>query len=83
MCPSACSMRSSKPRCVRHFVRMCFLAARPRAPARSRTIDPLRVARSQVVNTSEYALLAGPANVFLDNNFVAKTSLTGTCARAY
>ena len=81
MCPSACSMRSSKPRCVRHFVHV--LPCCPSKGPGSRTIDPLRLARSQVVNTSEYALLAGPANVFLDNNFVAKTSLTGTCARAY
>ena len=28
-----------------------------------------------MTNTSEYSLLAGPANVFLDNNFVAKTDL--------
>ncbi|XP_065891224.1 protein F37C4.5-like [Dysidea avara] len=28
-----------------------------------------------VKNTSSYALLSGPANVFLDNNFVAKSSL--------
>jgi len=27
-----------------------------------------------VKNTSSYALLCGPANVFLDNNFVAKVS---------
>ncbi|RNA22167.1 hypothetical protein BpHYR1_054533 [Brachionus plicatilis] len=31
--------------------------------------------KAKVLNTSDYALLAGPANVFLDNNFVAKTNL--------
>jgi uncharacterized protein (TIGR02231 family) len=31
--------------------------------------------KAKVTNTSEYALLAGSANVFLDNNFVAKTQL--------
>ena len=31
--------------------------------------------KAKVTNTSEYSLLAGPANVFLDNNFVAKTEL--------
>ncbi len=29
--------------------------------------------KAKVTNKSQYALLAGPANVFLDNNFVAKT----------
>ena len=28
--------------------------------------------KAKVVNDSKYALLAGPANVFFDNNFVAK-----------
>lgn len=31
--------------------------------------------KAKVANTSEYPLLAGAANVFLDNNFVAKTNL--------
>jgi len=31
--------------------------------------------KAKVINESEYPLLAGPANVFLDNNFVAKTEL--------
>lgn len=31
--------------------------------------------KAKVINNSQYALLAGPANVFLDNNFVAKTYL--------
>jgi uncharacterized protein (TIGR02231 family) len=31
--------------------------------------------KAKVKNSSSYALLAGPANVFLDNNFVAKTFL--------
>ena len=31
--------------------------------------------KAKVTNTSEYSLLAGSANVFLDNNFVAKTQL--------
>ncbi len=30
--------------------------------------------KAKVTNTSNYPLLAGPANVFLDNNFVAKVS---------
>ena len=30
--------------------------------------------KAKVTNTSEYALLAGPASVFLDNNFVAKVN---------
>ena len=29
--------------------------------------------RAKVINTSNYALLAGEASVFLENNFVAKT----------
>lgn len=28
--------------------------------------------KAKVKNTSPYALLAGPTNVFLDNNFIAK-----------
>ena len=28
--------------------------------------------RAHVKNTSPYALLAGPSNIFLDNNFIAK-----------
>lgn len=31
--------------------------------------------KAQVKNTSAYALLAGPTNVFLDNNFIAKVWL--------
>lgn len=31
--------------------------------------------KAKVTNTSQFSLLAGPANVFLDNNFVAKTDL--------
>ena len=27
-----------------------------------------------VTNTSSYSILSGPANVFLDNNFIAKVS---------
>jgi uncharacterized protein (TIGR02231 family) len=30
--------------------------------------------KAKVTNTSSYPMLAGPANVFLDNNFVAKVS---------
>ncbi|XP_065179386.1 protein F37C4.5-like [Sycon ciliatum] len=32
--------------------------------------------KAQVKNSSQYALLKGPANVFLDNNFISKTSLS-------
>ena len=28
--------------------------------------------KAKVKNTSPYALLAGPTNIFLDNNFIAK-----------
>ena len=28
--------------------------------------------KARVKNTSQYALLAGPTNIFLDNNFIAK-----------
>jgi uncharacterized protein (TIGR02231 family) len=31
--------------------------------------------KAKVTNTSTFPLLAGPANVFMDNNFVAKTDL--------
>ncbi|KAI0240642.1 Protein F37C4.5 [Lamellibrachia satsuma] len=31
--------------------------------------------RAHVKNTSPYALLAGPSNIFLDNNFIAKADL--------
>lgn len=31
--------------------------------------------KAKVINDSQYAMLAGPANVFLDNNFVAKTEI--------
>ena len=31
--------------------------------------------KAKVKNTSEFALVSGPANVFLDNNFVSKTEL--------
>ena len=30
--------------------------------------------KAKVVNKSNYTMLAGPANVFLDNNFVAKVN---------
>ena len=30
--------------------------------------------KAKVKNTSAYALLAGPTNVFLDNNFIAKVT---------
>ena len=29
---------------------------------------------AKVCNTSSYALLAGPSNIFLDNNFIAKVT---------
>jgi uncharacterized protein (TIGR02231 family) len=31
--------------------------------------------KAKVTNSSEYLMLSGPANVFFDNNFVAKTDL--------
>lgn len=37
--------------------------------------NPHAYIKAKVTNTSQYSLLAGPANVFLDNNFVAKTDL--------
>ncbi len=43
---------------------------------------PKRVAhaflKATVKNTSNYALLAGPANVFLDNNFLTKVQILQT-----
>ncbi len=30
--------------------------------------------KAKVKNTSPYALLAGPTNIFLDNNFIAKVT---------
>ena len=30
--------------------------------------------KAKVKNTSAYALLAGPTNIFLDNNFIAKVN---------
>jgi len=38
-------------------------------------ISPHAFLKTKVKNNSVYALLAGPANVFFDNNFVAKTQL--------
>jgi uncharacterized protein (TIGR02231 family) len=35
-------------------------------------ITPYAYIKAKVINSSEYSLLAGSANVFLDNNFVAK-----------
>ena len=32
--------------------------------------------KAKVKNTSPYALLSGPTNIFLDNNFIAKVSKT-------
>ena len=39
---------------------------------------PYAFLKAKIKNTSTYAILAGPANVFLDNNFVAKTQLQST-----
>ena len=39
---------------------------------------PFAFLKAKVNNTSAYAILGGPANVFLDNNFVAKTELSST-----
>jgi uncharacterized protein (TIGR02231 family) len=39
---------------------------------------PYAFLKAKVKNTSLYAIIGGPANVFLDNNFVAKTELNST-----
>ena len=36
--------------------------------------NPYAYIKAKVTNTSDYSLLAGPANVFFENNFVAKVS---------
>lgn len=39
---------------------------------------PYAFLKAKVKNTSLYAIIGGPANVFLDNNFVAKTEVNST-----
>lgn len=34
--------------------------------------SPYAFIKAKVTNTSQYPILAGPANIFLDNNFIAK-----------
>ena len=36
--------------------------------------NELAYIKAKVINESQYALLAGPANIFLDNNFVSKVT---------
>ncbi|KAL5474815.1 hypothetical protein EMCRGX_G026832 [Ephydatia muelleri] len=38
-------------------------------------LSPYSFLRAKVKNTSPYTLLSGPANIFLDNNFIAKSKL--------
>ncbi|KNC96606.1 uncharacterized protein SPPG_08190 [Spizellomyces punctatus DAOM BR117] len=38
-------------------------------------LSPAAYLKAKLRNTSEYALLPGPANIFVDGNFVAKSSL--------
>lgn len=43
-------------------------------------LSPYSFLRAKVKNTSPYTLLSGPANIFLDNNFIAKvTAVVSTC----
>ena len=37
--------------------------------------NPYAYLKAKVTNTSDYSLLAGPANVFFENNFVAKVKI--------
>ena len=37
-------------------------------------LSPSSFLQAAVKNTSPYAILAGPANVFLDNNFLTKVN---------
>ena len=37
-------------------------------------LSPHSFLQVKVKNTSPYAMLAGPSNIFLDNNFIAKVS---------
>ncbi len=40
-------------------------------------LSPYSFLQAKTKNSSQYTMLAGPANIFLDNNFVAKVRLTG------
>lgn len=58
-----------------HKVLIAIVEMRPEfsyesAPSKS----PHAYLKSKVINTSSYTLLAGPANIFLDSNFVAKVT---------
>ena len=37
-------------------------------------LSPHSFLQAKAKNTSPYTMLAGPANIFLDNNFIAKVS---------
>ena len=39
-------------------------------------MSPYCFLQAKTKNTSEFAMLAGPSNVFLDNNFIAKVHVT-------
>ncbi len=39
-------------------------------------LSPYSFLQARTKNSSQYTMLAGPANIFLDNNFVAKVRLT-------
>jgi hypothetical protein len=43
-------------------------------------LSPYSFLQASATNSSKYALLAGPANIFLDNNFVAKSELSDVSA---
>ena len=38
-------------------------------------LSPLSFLQAKAKNTSHYAMLAGPSNIFLDNNFIAKVPI--------
>ncbi len=38
-------------------------------------LSPYSFLQAKATNSSPYTILAGPANVFLDNNFIAKVSM--------
>ena len=39
-------------------------------------LSPHSFLQAKAKNTSHYAMLAGPSNIFLDNNFIAKVNVT-------
>jgi len=42
-------------------------------------LSPYSFLQAKAKNTSSYTMLAGPANIFLDNNFIAKVALCMAC----